>query len=556
MVTPVYWCPYCRIPIVKNEICPLCGTGTKPLSTTGVCNPVFAQEKKLISCILEKSVENKEIWYLGSSYYLIDGKRIRLPYVDFYKRKKHISISKTLRDNIDNSDSVPRLELYLKANEQHLKEIIFEAEKYIVDLVDDLKSVSEANYMPTVSFSGGKDSTVVSKIVRDALQNESVIHYFGDTTLEFPCTHTYVENAFRNENPFTPIIPSETDNDFFKLCNVFGPPSKFERWCCTIFKTSNLNTEYQNLNGNSLTFLGIRHSESRERQKYERTQHHSKIGSQINAMPIIDWSDCEVWLYILYKRIKFNDAYKWGYKRVGCWCCPNNSDWSVMLTEIYFPDLSKKWNSLLVDFATKTGKENIQDYVENGRWKTRKGASGLQTRNVTITDTACNLSDRARNIIIKKKINRDIIEFLKPFGELEVFDKTDATYITVTEREIRNTDNNVIFPRRKVCDMVITWGTPVLKVLPTKGTDVLLIVNRLKCQLRKYQYCIRCSACDSVCPYGAINTMGSERYVIDESRCKQNLSECSRCIAKFYNGCITCQVLAGKKDTPVDNVDV
>ena len=49
--------------------------------------------------------------------------------------------------------------------------------------------------------------------------------------------------------------------------------------------------------------------------------------------------------------------------------------------------------------------------------------------------------------------------------------------------------------------------------------------------------------------------MGSSRYVIDESKCKQNLSECSKCIAKFYNGCITCQVLAGKKDTPVDNVD-
>lgn len=555
MVTPVFWCPHCRIPIIKNEICSLCGTATKPLSTTGVCNPVFAQEKKLLSYILGKNLEDKEVWYLGSSYYLIDGKRVRLPYIDFYKKKKHLEVAEVLRGQVNNSYDIPRLEMYLNANEQYLKEVIFEAEKYIFDLVDSLRKESEVYYMPTVSFSGGKDSTVVSRIVRDALQNESIIHYFGDTTMEFPCTHEYVENAFRSENPFTPMIPSETDNDFFKLCNVFGPPSKFERWCCTIFKTSNLNAEYQNLNGNSLTFLGIRHSESRERQNYERTQNHSKIGSQINAMPIIEWSDCEVWLYILYKGIEFNNAYKWGYKRVGCWCCPNNSEWSMMLTEIYFPDLSKKWNAMLVDFATKTGKDDIQDYVENGRWKTRKGASGLQTRNVTITDTACNLSDRARNIIIKKKINRDVIEFLKPFGELEIFDKEDATYITITEKEITDTNGSIVYPRRKVCDVVITWGTPVLKVLPTKGTDVLLIVNRLKCQLRKYQYCIRCSACDSVCPYGAISTMGSGRYIIDESKCKQNLSECSRCIAKFYNGCITCQVLAGKKDTPVDNVD-
>ena len=313
--------------------------------------------------------------------------------------------------------------------------------------------------------------------------------------------------------------------------------------------------EYQNLNGNSLTFLGIRRSESNERQNYERTQKHSKIGTQINAMPIIEWSDCDVWLYILYKGIVFNHAYRWGYKRVGCWCCPNNSNWSTMLTDIYFPKLAEKWKSTLFGFAEKTGKEDIEDYVENGRWKTRRGASGLQTRNVTITDTACNLSDRARNIIIKKKINRDVIEFFKPFGCLDIFDKEDATYITVTEVEIKDDIGNVIFPKRKVCDLVVTWGTPVLKVLPAKNTDILLLVNRLKCQLRKYQYCIRCSACDSVCPHGAITTIGNARYTIDETRCKQNLSECSKCIAKFYNGCITCQVLAGKKDTVGDNID-
>ena len=232
--------------------------------------------------------------------------------------------------------------------------------------MNDREKIIEPKDKIIVGFSGGKDSTVVSRIVRDALQNESVIHFFGDTTLEFPSTHVYVDGDFRVENPFTPMIPSETENDFFKLCNVFGPPSKFERWCCTIFKTSNLNSEYQNLDGNSLTFLGIRRNESKERQKYERTQKHSKIGSQINAMPIIDWYDCDVWLYILYKGIKFNEAYRWGYKRVGCWCCPNNSDWSMMLTDIYYPQLSNKWKSVLYDFATKTNKTDIEDYVENG----------------------------------------------------------------------------------------------------------------------------------------------------------------------------------------------
>mgnify|MGYP002517276465 CR=1 FL=1 len=546
MSKSIYWCPDCKIPIIENSSCPRCGSKCKSITTNGICNPVFSQEKKLLSCILDTSLDDDDTWYLGSSYYLINGKRVRIPYMDFFKEKKHLQIAKSLRNEITTDDSPLHLQAYLEANERYIKELVYEAEEYVVTLVSELSERSGVKYVPTVSFSGGKDSTVVSRIVRDALQDESIIHFFGDTTLEFPATHDYVEGTFRGENPFTPMIPSESDKDFYKLCNIFGPPSKFERWCCTIFKTGNLNNEYQNLVGNSLTFLGIRHSESRERQSYERTQDHSKIGSQINAMPIIEWYDCDVWLYILYKGIHFNDAYRWGYKRVGCWCCPNNSDWSTMLTEIYYPDLSSRWKTILYDFANKTNKTDVEDYVENGKWKTRKGASGLETRNVAIADTPCNLSDRARNIIIKRKLSRDVLEFFKPFGELSILDKEDATYITVTEKACVDSEE-IEHRKRKVCDLVITWGTPVVKVLPTKGTDIQLLVNRLKCQLRKYQFCIRCSACDSVCPNGAINTMGSGRYIIDSEKCPQNLASCSRCIAKFYNGCITCQVLAGKK---------
>lgn len=551
----VYWCKHCEIPVIEQEVCPLCSNDIALISSKGICNPVYKQERRLISCILEEDVDNANIWYLGSSCYLINGEKRKAPYIDFYKNKKHIDCADKLRQDIAGDDEPVNYKLYIKANSSYLNNLIYEAEEYIENLITSLNNSTDKCYIPTVSFSGGKDSTVVSKVVRDKFQDESVIHFFGDTTLEFPATHNYVDILFREENPFTPMVPSETENDFFKLCNVFGPPSKFERWCCTIFKTSNLNSELQNLPGNSLTFLGIRRSESKERATYERTQYHSKIGSQINAMPIIDWCDCDVWLYIVSKHLMFNEAYRLGYKRVGCWCCPNNSDWSMMLTDIYYPELAAKWKKTLYDFATRTNKTDIDDYVENGKWKTRKGASGLETRNVTIADTPCNMSDRARNIIIKKNFKPDVVEFFKPFGTLEIFNKEDATYITITEKEIIDKSGHIIYKKRKVCDLVITWGTPVLKILPEKGTDIQHLVIRLKCQLRKYQYCIRCSACDSICPYGAINTLGNARYVIDESKCIQNANECSRCIAKFYNGCITCQVLAGKKNLLTDTED-
>lgn len=552
----IYWCDRCQIPLFDNKVCPICETSGKQITSTAICNPVFAQERRLMSRILDYPVEECNVWYLGSGNYLIDGKKVKLPFVQFYKAGKHLQVAEELRTNIICDDRIANLDKFLQANERYLAKKVFEAEAYVVSekaQCDDDPDL-EHNYIPTISFSGGKDSTVVSRIVRDALQTENIIHYFGDTTLEFPSTYHYIEEVFRAENPIPPLLPTETENDFFKLCNVFGPPSKFERWCCTIFKTSTLNTEFQNLNGNSLTFLGIRRSESNERKGYERTQKKSKIGSQINAMPIIDWTDYDVWLYILNKDLMFNDAYRYGYKRVGCWCCPNNTDWATMLTDIYYPERAGRWRTLLYDFAKKTNKSEIEDYVENGKWKTRRGSSGLQTRNVNIADTPCNLSDRARNIIIKKKINRDVLEYFKPFGRVEAFEKEDATYISIIEQEtVKNDQRLERLDGKKICDLVITYGTSVIKVLPAKGVDPLLLVNRIKCQMRKYQFCIRCTACDSVCPYGAINTLGSFRYAIDQSKCKQNLSDCSKCIAKFYNGCITCEVLAGKKNSSNDD---
>lgn len=530
----VYWCDKCCVPIFdKSKHLLACDGKVKKISESTICNPVFRQERKLLSYIVRNDLTDKEVWYLGSSRYLYDGKVNQIHYVDWYKNKEYKAVAEKLRGDIEIESDYMAYKRVVEANLLYIKELIYEAEKYIVDTYNKYKA---DNYIPTVSFSGGKDSTVVSRIVRDALQDNSIIHFFGDTTLEFPETYEYVNEKYRKENPLMPLIPSETDNDFFKLCKVFGPPSQHERWCCTIFKTSNLNKELDNLPGNSLSFIGIRHSESLARRGYERTQDHSKISSQINAMPIIEWNDYDVWLYIIYKDLLINDCYQYGYKRVGCWCCPNNSDWSMMLTEIYHPEAMKMWKDMVMDFAIKTGKTDPESYYEDGKWKVRRGASGLQVKNVSIIDTPCNLSDRARNIITEKKINKDFVQLLKPFGDLKIIDKEDATYIHVY-------DNDKTGEYRKCCEIILVYGTNVIKVLPEERIDITNLINRIKCQVRKYQFCIRCSACDSVCPYGAIDTIHGA-YTIDENKCRH----CKKCIAKFYNGCIVCDKVAGKKE--------
>ena len=531
----IYWCKKCKAPVFDKELhsCS-CDGKTVKISEGSICNPVFKQERKLLEKIMNCYYGDQNIWYLGSSKYFINEKTVKIPYKDWYKAKKHLVIADDLRNNIEIERDYSHYMEVVKANETYLNQRIYEAEHYINETVNKYKSL---NYIPTISFSGGKDSSVVSRLVMDALQDNSVIHMFGDTTLEFKETYLYVLEKFRRENPRVPMIPSETENDFFKLCKVFGPPSQHERWCCTIFKTSNLNKEYDNLPGNSLTFLGIRRSESVARASYDRTQETSKISSQVNAMPIIEWTDYDVWLYILAKNLLINDCYQYGYKRVGCWCCPYNSDWSMMLTEIYHPEDMQRWKNMIYDFAKKTGKDNLDDYYEEGRWKTRRGASGLAVRNVSITDTPCNLSDKARNIIIEKKLSKDVIELFKPLGDLKIIEKKDSTYISVYDRDKLN-------KYRKTCELIIKFGTNVIKVLPEDRIDVANLVNRIKCQMRKYQFCIRCTACDSTCPNGAIDTIHGQ-YHIDETKCVH----CKHCIAKFYNGCIMCGILSAKKET-------
>ena len=212
----IYWCKKCKTPIFDKGLhnCSCDGKIIK-ISESSICNPVFKQEKKLLEKIMDCNLGDEVIWYLGASNYLINEKIVKVPYREWYKQKKHLTIAEELRENIEVERDYSPYMAVVKANEKYLNNIIYEAEQYIVETLAKYK---KDNYIPTVSFSGGKDSSVVSRLVMDALQDNAVIHMFGDTTLEFHETYRYVNEKFRRENPRVPMIPSETDNDFFKRC--------------------------------------------------------------------------------------------------------------------------------------------------------------------------------------------------------------------------------------------------------------------------------------------------------------------------------------------------
>ncbi len=76
-----------------------------------------------------------------------------------------------------------------------------------------------------ISFSGGKDSTVTADIVVKALSNPSLVHIFGNTTLEFPTTVEYAER-FRREHPQSIFLFAKNeDQNFMDVCEDIGPPA-------------------------------------------------------------------------------------------------------------------------------------------------------------------------------------------------------------------------------------------------------------------------------------------------------------------------------------------
>lgn len=577
-----YVCEECDGLSCETSVCPICGSRTK-ISETSIfwshklntpcfdeyciaegehcklistdIRPVFAEERLLLEILEGKPMKyaGHSVWNSGKNIYIIDGKKVKVPFKKYINEcdseyiikelLKYHEINKPYIDNFMNQDYIQN---FIKINKVRLNTITTEATEYIKEKTHGW----EMDEM-FVSFSGGKDSTVTSHLVMAALGTKSILHIYGDTTLEYPASADYLKR-FRAENKETPVLVARNkDQDFNNLCEVIGPPSRVLRWCCTIFKTGAITRKIESTFKNKnriLTFQGIRRNESKSRSKYERDSNDSKIKKQVVISPIIDWLDFDVWLYILSNNLDINDAYKQGFSRVGCWCCPNNTSWSGFLSSIYMHDEYVKFYDILYAFAKKVGKEDWKEYIDEGKWKARQGGNGLEiSGNAVVSFAPCALEDNAYNFVLSHPIDDRLYTLFKPFGNL------DFSLGNKRLGEVYVLDKKTGQPILKLTGKL---GKTELKVSVLNQTAVFknktISETLIKDQITKFQTCIGCSACQSVCRFDALKVVNMEKgnvsnstisYTIDSTKCVG----CLECVKHFDSGCYMKKVLRTKK---------
>lgn len=213
-----------------------------------------------------------------------------------------------------------------------------------------------------ISFSGGKDSTVLIHLCRQLYPD--LVGLYSDTGLEFPEIRDFVQ-TFDN---ITIVTPKMHHREMLKKCgypvvskeqaewiyrirsgtssgaiqkafyglNLDGTPTRFklsEQWkyllnapfnigsgCCKEMKLKPI-AEYVKKTGR-VPIMGTTASESALRaQKFMQYGFYNLEGKKAQCTPMSIWKDEDVWEYIRRFNLPYCKIYDMGYDRTGCVFC-------------------------------------------------------------------------------------------------------------------------------------------------------------------------------------------------------------------------------------------
>ncbi|MFO7881761.1 MAG: DUF4007 family protein [Kosmotogaceae bacterium] len=491
--------------------------------------PVFFEELDLLGFDeywdYPKSVDPL-LWAIGRRYYHKGEKVAHVPGGNMYD-KPAVEITE---EGKNRRIRPINMDLFIKRN----REALFTLENEAMDFIEHSYKKNKDSNCFAVSFSGGKDSQVILDLVSRVLPPDEYIVSFTDTNMEIPFTYKAVKNTkkiYQNLYPNLKFYTARYNKDSCEMWNKFGPPSRLIRWCCSVYKTApfaRLMRKLHNANGppKILVFEGVRADESAQRSRYQRNAEQVKHVNITNSRPILHWNTTEVFLYLFYRNIKLNEGYRYGMRRIGCSVCPFATKWSEYIISTLFPDLTKEYIEILKDYAQSMGvnsKKKVKKYIKEGKWKTRAGGLGVDTKGTRIDIMKQN---RGLNAILYNP-KTDWLTWIKTLGD--VVYQQDGKKVN---GELRINGNNFPFKLNKKNEIVTVFIENVL--------DKPILMSRIKNTLYKATYCINCGACQVECPTGALQTIPCVK--VNKEQC----IHCHNCLTFTKRGCLMAKSAVNK----------
>ena len=279
-------------------------------------------------------------------------------------------------------------------------------DKHLETIMQEIRDLYFADNIPwIIGYSGGKDSTAIVQLTWEALstlppeKRTKEIHIIStDTRVENPVVSEWVERSHRQmrkkakltKMPFVPhqLKPEVPDSFWTNLIGKGYPAPRHKfRWCTERMKINPSNAFIGSVvkkNGEAILLLGTRKKESSRRaatmkqhEKYrvrDRLSPNSTLQGTLVYTPIEDWSNDEVWMYLMQNKNPWGHTNKslltmysgasedgecplvvdtstpsCGDSRFGCWVCTlvdKDKSMSAMIQN----DDEKDWMLPLLEF--------------------------------------------------------------------------------------------------------------------------------------------------------------------------------------------------------------
>ena len=268
-----------------------------------------------------------------------------------------------------------------------------ENEFLLADRIQKIKSINELYDLENnayISFSGGKDSTVLSKLIDEALPNNNIPRVFINTGIEYKMLVSFVERERERDSRIIIIKPQKNIKEILEkygypfkskehshnLCewqkgnkptsikNYFRLQDSGYRCCpkvlmyqiqpefklkisdrCCYELKKKVVADYEKANNRTIVLTGMMTEEGGQRENLtciitDKEGHIKKFHPLVAVN-----KEFEEW-YIKYKNIELCELYypPYNFKRTGCKGCPFSLDLQnqLYIMAVYFPDERKQ----------------------------------------------------------------------------------------------------------------------------------------------------------------------------------------------------------------------